>query len=439
MVVGPGIAAEHDETMITEHTDLAPTILSLMGVPSSELLGFDGCPMFDRDRAPRGFATIVPVQKGGPGSRAIGFLVAAGGIRVPAGVGATDGRLEGAAAAFRRLRSEPALAGEGHHLPALVRRLPRSVPAHVPSTGQRHRAADLHAPGGYSSGGPRMSPTTGVAPIAAAHRRLAHVALAVLLSTSIARAQGGADAGMSMSPPSTVPTVSNPDRPTRTTSGKVHASRDPKLPPALGPTPAKVIVIVYSDFQCPVCARVTDATHQIPEEWPGEVRVEFRQHPLPIHPNAENAAVAALAAHRQGKFWEMHDVLFKNQGGLDPASLETYAQGLGLDVAKFRKDVADPELRARVKREGALADRLGANGTPGFLINGRLSLGWGSWFGFRGLVQDELTAVNALLAKGTKLAAVHALRAKANAKDEAAFAAYKAGVIDGGARASSPK
>lgn len=260
-------------------------------------------------------------------------------------------------------------------------------------------------------------------------RTLPWIALALVLLGSTARAQPG-DAGMSMPPPSTTTTLPNPDRPPRTTSGKVHASRDPKLPPALGPTPAKVVVILFSDFQCPVCARVTDATHQIAEEWPGQVRVEFRQHPLAIHPNAENAAVAALAAHRQGKFWEMHDVLFAHQSALDPASLEIYAQGLGLDMPRFKKDVADPELRARAKREGALADRLGANGTPAFFINGRLSLGWGSWFGFRGQVQDELNAVDALLAKGTRLARVHALRAKANAKDDAAFAAYKAGILD---------
>ena len=268
-----------------------------------------------------------------------------------------------------------------------------------------------------------------IRPASSSDLPLPWIALACLLLAPAAPARSD-DAGMSMPPPSTTTTLPNPDRPTRTTSGKVHASRDPKLPPALGPTPARVVVLLFSDFQCPVCARVTDATHQIAEEWPGQVRLEFRQHPLTIHPNAENAAVAALAAHRQGKFWEMHDVLFAHQGTLDPQSLETYAQGLGLDMARFKKDVADPELRARAKREGALADRLGANGTPAFFINGRLSLGWGSWFGFRGQVQDELNAVDALLKTGTRLAQVHALRAKANAKDDAAFAAYKAGVLD---------
>jgi protein-disulfide isomerase len=273
------------------------------------------------------------------------------------------------------------------------------------------------------------------------------LAIAALAAIAPARAEQAAapESGMSV-PPTTPPsTVPDPDRPPRTTSGKVRASTDARLPPALGPNPAKVVVIVYSDFQCPVCARATDATRQIPEEWPGDVRVEFRQHPLGIHKNAENAAVASLAAHRQGKFWQMHDVLFANQSALDPDSLARYARTVGLDVERFRKDVADPALRARVQQEGALADRLGAAGTPGFLVNGRLSVGWGSWQGFRGQVQQELETVNGLLAKGTKLAAVHALRAQALAKDAAAFEAYKTAVIDPlaaaarGARPSAPR
>jgi len=243
---------------------------------------------------------------------------------------------------------------------------------------------------------------------------------------------GGSGGSMSLVP---TPTVPNPDRPVRTTSGKVVVSRDAALPPALGPNPCKVLVTVYSDFQCPVCARATDATHQISEEWPGQVRVEFRQHPLAMHANAENAAVASLAAHQQGKFWEYHDVLFAHQSALDAASLETYAREIGLDLTRFRKDYADPKLRARVKDEGALADRLGATGTPAFLVNGRLSVGWGSWQSFRAQVEQELAAVDALLAKHTPLADVLAVRAKANAANGDAFAAYKAAVIDPLARA----
>jgi protein-disulfide isomerase len=197
-----------------------------------------------------------------------------------------------------------------------------------------------------------------------------------------------------------------------------------------------VHVIVFSDFQCPVCRRVGNATEQIPEEFPGDVRLEFRQLALAMHANAENAAVASLAAHRQGRFWAMHDLLFANQGALDPASLATYAKQAGLDMRRYEKDYADPALRKRVRDESALATKLGAEGTPAFMVNGHLTVGWASWVGFRGEVEQELKAVNALLAKGTKLADVHALRARQAITDDNVYRAYKAGIIDPLAKAA---
>jgi protein-disulfide isomerase len=228
--------------------------------------------------------------------------------------------------------------------------------------------------------------------------------------------------------PSPPPPV-NDDQPVRTCSGKVPVSQDPHGPPALGPAPAKVTVVVYSDFQCPVCRRITDATYQIAEEWPGEVRVEFRQLALSSHQHAVGAAVAALAAHRQGRFWEMHDLLFANQQALDAGSLEGYAEQLGLDLARFRQDVADPTLRARVEAESQLAAQLGAGATPAFLINGRLGVGWASWMAFRSQVDVERKAADALLAQGTPLAAVHAARARQALTDPDQWKAYQAGVI----------
>jgi protein-disulfide isomerase len=222
----------------------------------------------------------------------------------------------------------------------------------------------------------------------------------------------------------------NPDVPERTHSGKVTASTDPRLAPALGPVHAKVYVEVFSDFQCPVCKRITDATEQIAEEWPGEVRVEYRQLPLAMHPNAEAAAIASLAAHRQGKFWQMHDILFAHQDALDAASLESYAKQAGCDLARWRKDDADPALRKRVANEVKLAGTLGARATPAFLVNGELSVGWGSWAAFRHQVETERVAVDALLASGTKLNDVHRLRAREHLTDPAAFAAYQTAVID---------
>jgi protein-disulfide isomerase len=212
-------------------------------------------------------------------------------------------------------------------------------------------------------------------------------------------------------------------------SGKVKASTDPKLAPAFGPKKSKVHVTVISDFQCPVCRRAVEATHQIAEEWPGEVRVTFSQHPLKMHKNAEGAAAASLAAHKQGKFWDFHDVLFQNQRALDRLSLFAYAERMGLDMNRFKTDFESASLRTRIQGESAMAEALGARGTPAFLINGKISVGWGSWNGFRGQVLRELKQVNAMLAQGTKQDEVIVARAEANAKDKAAFKVYAEGVL----------
>jgi protein-disulfide isomerase len=223
-----------------------------------------------------------------------------------------------------------------------------------------------------------------------------------------------------------VPISTNPaDSPPRFKSGKVAASTDAALPPALGPRPAKVLVIVFSDFQCPVCRRSADATDQIAEEFPGEVRVEFWQHALPSHGSAENAAVASLAAQRQGMFWEYHDEVFRNQAALDPTSLARYAEQVGLDMEQFNKDYADPDLRARAKAEAAFAEQFGATSTPAFMINGKVHIGWGSWAGFRSDVERELAEARKLEAQGIPVEQIAEQRANAVLEDAALFGAYR--------------
>jgi protein-disulfide isomerase len=210
------------------------------------------------------------------------------------------------------------------------------------------------------------------------------------------------------------PISTNPaDSPVRTVSGKVLASTDASVPPALGPDPARVLVVVFSDFQCPVCKRCADATEQIAEEFPGEVRAEFWQHALATHANAQTAAIASLAAQRQGKFWEYHDALFRNQNALDAASLERQAETIGLDVTQFKSDMDDPALRERVVAESALAEQFGATGTPALMINGKLHVGWGSWTSFRGDVERELVETRKLESAGTPFDQLAEARAKA--------------------------
>ncbi len=107
-------------------------------------------------------------------------------------------------------------------------------------------------------------------------------------------------------------------------------------PRSCGPKNAKVTIVEWSDFQCPFCSRVMPTLKQIEETYGKDVRVVFRHQPLPFHHNAKLAAEAAMAAHEQGKFWEMHDKLFANQQALDRATLEKYAQELGLNMGKFK-------------------------------------------------------------------------------------------------------
>jgi protein-disulfide isomerase len=243
-------------------------------------------------------------------------------------------------------------------------------------------------------------------------------AVAAFLVSGLVRGQD------SSTPP--VPISTNPaDSPPRFKSGNVLASTDASAPPALGPAQAKVLVIVFSDFQCPVCRRSADATNQIAEEFPGEVRVEFWQHALSTHAAAEDAAVASLAAQRQGKFWEFHDEVFRNQSAIDPASLARYAEQLGLDMAEFNKDYADPELRARAKAEAAFAEKFGATSTPAFMVNGKVHVGWGSWTGFRNDVEREVVAARKLEVQGIPVEQIAEQRAQAILEDAEQFGAYR--------------
>src|SRR5207237_7733180 len=102
---------------------------------------------------------------------------------------------------------------------------------------------------------------------------------------------------------------------------------------------AKVTIVQFSDFQCPFCSRVEPTIDQVMKEYGKDVRVAFKQLPLPFHNNAHTAAEAALAAKAQGKFWEMHGLMFKNQQALDRPSLEKYAAQSALNDESLNADL----------------------------------------------------------------------------------------------------
>ncbi|MCB0323786.1 MAG: thioredoxin domain-containing protein [Bdellovibrionales bacterium] len=140
--------------------------------------------------------------------------------------------------------------------------------------------------------------------------------------------------------------------------------------PVLGPKDAKVTLVEFSDFQCPFCSRAAETMKDVVKEYPKDVKLVFKHLPLPFHPQAQPAARAAVAAQRQGKFWEMHDLLFENQQNLSDELYVELAEKLGLDVAKFKKDFEDPAVAKVVEDDAALATQLGVRGTPGFFVNG---------------------------------------------------------------------
>jgi len=139
----------------------------------------------------------------------------------------------------------------------------------------------------------------------------------------------------------------------------------------LGSPMAPVTVVEFSDFQCPHCAAANPELHRVVREYEGKVKLVFKHYPLPSHTRAVPAARAAEAAGRQGKFWEMADVLFTRQRALEDADLERYAEQIGLDMERFRADFASEEVAKAVDADRAEGEKAEVEGTPTVYVNGR--------------------------------------------------------------------
>jgi len=160
--------------------------------------------------------------------------------------------------------------------------------------------------------------------------------------------------------------------------------------PVRGPESAKVTIVEFADFQCPFCTRVNSTLTQIREQYPKDVKLVFKHLPLRIHPQAPGAHAAAEAAHRQGKFWEMHDKIFGNQGDLAPETFVSYAGQIGLDVDAFKKDVGSDDVKKRLDADTREAQTLGVSGTPAFFINGKYLAGAQPFEAFKQRIDEEL-------------------------------------------------
>lgn len=141
--------------------------------------------------------------------------------------------------------------------------------------------------------------------------------------------------------------------------------------PETGPSNAPITLVEFSDFQCPYCAVATPAIEEVLRAYPKQVKLIFKQYPLDQHPQAPLAASAALAAFKQNKFWEMHDLLFANGSRLSRSNILAFADQLGLDKKRFESDLASTEIHEAVLRDMQDGEKAGVEGTPTLFINGQ--------------------------------------------------------------------
>ena len=142
--------------------------------------------------------------------------------------------------------------------------------------------------------------------------------------------------------------------------------------PFKGAADAPVTIVLFTDFQCPYCARILPLLNQVLEKNQGKVKLVFKNFPLNTHQFARKAAAAALAANKQGKFWEYHDRLFQNYNRLNDQVVLEQAQQLGLDMQKFEKDMNDPQIQQAINQDLQDVAKAEVRATPTIFVNGVL-------------------------------------------------------------------
>ncbi len=194
-----------------------------------------------------------------------------------------------------------------------------------------------------------------------------------------------------------------------TTVWKVEVREDD---PVKGGADALVTIVEFSDFECPFCSRVNPTLKSVMEKYGQDVRVVWKDNPLPFHKNAKPAAAIARAAFKKGgsdAFWKAHDLLFGGQKSFaDPSALKGFGAQLGLSAAEVDAAIADKAIAARIAESQTLASDVGARGTPHFFINGRRLSGAQPLAKFEELIDDRLKVARALVEKGTPRSQVYA-------------------------------
>jgi protein-disulfide isomerase len=161
--------------------------------------------------------------------------------------------------------------------------------------------------------------------------------------------------------------------------------------PSLGPDNAKIVIVEFSDFQCPFCRRFHSETYRaLLDAYPGQIRFVYRNLPLTsIHPNAMPAAIASLCANDQNAYWKFHDKLFDNET-LDETTYIQYATDLGLDVKTFTTCLSSGTHDAEIQKDMDFALGLGVQSTPTFFINGLAIVGAQPLVNFKQIIDKEI-------------------------------------------------
>lgn len=174
-----------------------------------------------------------------------------------------------------------------------------------------------------------------------------------------------------------------------------------------GPADALVTLVMWTDYQCPYCARVQPTIDRLEELYGREIRFVHKHNPLGFHPEAMPAALAVEAAARQGKFWPMHAFLFEHNKELSESTYRRLAKQLRLKLSRFDEDRERAELRARVVAKQAQGVMLGARGTPAFFVNGRFLSGAQPLENFQKLIDEELAKARVLVDRGVPRSEVY--------------------------------
>jgi protein-disulfide isomerase len=163
--------------------------------------------------------------------------------------------------------------------------------------------------------------------------------------------------------------------------------------PSTGPSDAKVTIVEFSDYQCPYCqVWYQNVYQQLLTSYPNKIRFVYRDLPLPMHPEAIPAALAADCAGEQGDYWKYHDALFGQKYGLNRSAYEQYAADLGLDRQAFGACLDSQRYLSKIQANASDAANAGLNSTPSFVINGRVLIGALPLAEFKAVIDEELAA-----------------------------------------------